>query len=110
MEERKALEEFLKVTYGLNGGVTGSGDNTGGLMCNHDIMSILFPGYFYECNRKNLSCKFRHGLAATSSGGPYLDGSEAQKEAMRALVPSYAAAIKAGTLQKMKARKKGKGK
>jgi hypothetical protein len=109
-DERKALEEFLKVTYGLNGEVTGSGDNTGVLMCNQDIRSILFPGIFYECTRRNQSCTFRHGLTAIAAGGPYLDGSEAEKAALRAFVPSYTAAIAAGTLKKMKAQKKGKGK
>jgi hypothetical protein len=110
VEERKALEEVLKVTYGLNGEVTGSGDNTGGLMCNQDIRHIMFPNVFYACGWKNLTCKFRHGLDSTAAGGPYLGGSEAQKEALRAFVPTYAAAIAAGTLRMSKAQKKGKGK
>ena len=104
------MEEFLKVTYGLDGEVTGSGDNTGGLMCNADVRHVMFPNVFYACGWKNMTCKFRHGLEASAAGGPYLDGSEAQKEAMRVFVPTYTAAIAAGTLRMKKVPKKGKGK
>jgi hypothetical protein len=49
-------------------------------------------------------------MEATLAGGPYLDGSEVQKEAMRALVPSYTAGIAAGTLRAAKIPKRAKGK
>jgi hypothetical protein len=105
-EEKKAVEEFLKVNYGLNGKAEG---NTGGFMCHLDIKAILYPGYFYECNRTNPPCTFRHGLTATEAEGAYLDGSEAQKDAIRALTPSFTAAIAGGTLKKSKVpKKKGK--
>ena len=101
------MEEFLKVMYGLNGN---SGDNTGGWVCHRDVKNILFPRYFYECNRANEQCTLRHALTATSAGGPYLDGTESQKEALRALTPSWAAAMADGTLKKLKVPKKsGKG-
>ena len=100
------MEEFLKVNCGLNGN---SGDNTRGWVCHNDIKNILFPGYFYECNRTNPQCNFRHALTATAARGRYLDGTEPQKEALRALTPSWTAAIADGTLKKAKVpKKKGK--
>ena len=69
-----------------------------------------FPRFFYGYGRTNPLCKFRHGLTATESGGPYLDGSEAEKDALRALVPSYTAAIASRALKKSKIPKKDKGK
>ena len=69
----------------------------------------MYTQVFYPCGFKG-NCKFRHGLEATTAGGPYLDGSEAQKDAMRALAPTYTAAIAEGTLRMGKVPKKGKGK
>ena len=43
-EEKKALHEFIKVTYGLTGD---GGDNT--MCCFSDIRAILFLGFFYAC-------------------------------------------------------------
>jgi hypothetical protein len=78
-------------------------------MCSGDARHVMFPQVFYPCGFKG-NCKFRHGLEATTAGGPYLDGSEAQKDAMRALAPTYTAAIASGALRMGKIPKKGKGK
>ena len=93
------------MTYGLTGDC---GDNT--MCCFSDIRAILFPGFFYGHGRTNPLCKFRNGLTTTASGGPYLDGSEPQLEALRAVLPSYSTAIASGALQKAKVPRKDKGK
>jgi hypothetical protein len=111
VDERNALIEFTKVTYGLNGNgpVLSASDTSGGQMCCGDARHVMFPNVFYPCGFKG-NCKFRHGLEATTAGGPYLDGSEAQKEAMRVFVPTYTAAIAAaGTLRMKKGPKTGNG-
>ena len=80
-------------------------------MCAADVRHVMFPTVFYPCSwNEGGKCKFRHGMEATLAGGPYLDGSEVQKEAMRALVPSYTAGIAAGTLRAAKIPKRAKGK
>ena len=111
VDERTALVQFTKVTYGMNGNgpVMSASDTSGGQMCCADARHVMFPTVFYPC-QYNAECKFRHGLAATTAGDPYLDGSEAQKDAMRAFVPTYTAAIAEGTLRMGKVPKKGKGK
>jgi hypothetical protein len=104
--EKKAVDAYIKSTYGLN---ETTGDNTGGWPCYHDLTGLLFPGYFYACKRNNPPCKFHHALTATEAEGPYLDGSESQKDAIRALTPSWTAAIADSTLNKSKVSKKAPG-
>jgi hypothetical protein len=104
--ERKVVDKHLKSTYGLNGN---KGDNTGGWPCYNDIKAVIFPGYFHGCTQKSPRCKNRHALTATEAGAPYMDGSESQKDAVRALTPSWVAAIADGTLQKSKVPKKAPG-
>ena len=104
-EEKKALREVLKATYGLT---EDGGDST--MACYADIRDVLFPGYFYACTHVSPLCKFRHAMTTTAAGAPYLDGSEPQLEAPRAVLPSYSTAIASGTLQKAKVPRKDKGK
>jgi hypothetical protein len=97
--ELEAVAAYLKQNCNLEGT---EGANS---FCMHDMRDILFPSYFRGCKKKD-KCTYRHGLTATAGGGAFLDGSESQGNALRALTPSYAARIADGTIRPWKKAKK----
>jgi hypothetical protein len=97
--ELAAVAAHLKQNYGLEG------TEKANSFCMHDMRDILFPTYFRGCKQKD-KCTYRHGLTATAGGGAFMDGSESQGNALRALAPSYAARIADGTIRPWKKTKK----
>ena len=97
--EMAAVEAYLKQNCNLEG------TEKANTMCMHDMRDILYPSYFRGCKQKD-KCMYRHGLTATAGGGTFLDGSESQGNALRALTPSYAAKIADGTIRPWKKSKK----
>ena len=97
--ELEAVAAYLKQNCNLEG------TEKANTMCMHDMRDILYPSYFRGCKQKD-KCTYRHGLTATAGGGAFLDGSESQGNALRALTPSYAARIADGTIRPWKKSKK----
>ena len=103
MNEKKAVDAYLKANCGLE--CTWAANS----MCFHDMRDLLYPSTFRACKHKD-KCHHRHGRTATAGGGAFLDGSESQKDAIRALTPSFAARIASGTIRPFKIPKKKAGK
>jgi len=97
--ELEAVAAYLKQNCNLEG------TEKANTMCMHDMRDILYPSYFRGCKQKD-KCMYRHGLTATAGGGTFLDGSESQGNALRALTPSYAERIADGTIRPWKKAKK----
>jgi hypothetical protein len=97
----KAVNAYLKANCGLEG------TSPGNTMCHFDMKDLLYPNIFRGCDKE--PCEYRHGRTANAAGGAYLDGSESQKDVIRALTPSFTTAIANGTIKKYKIpKKKGK--